>query len=213
LRVDGRTGRSGRAHLAYALIRPPGHHAEQNVFGGFCYFNSNAIAARYLGRHGRVAILDIDYHHGNGQQSIFYRRDNVLTISIHGHPSFAYPFFSGFAEERGEGAGGGFNINFPLPETITAETFLATLEKAVGRIRKFDPAFLVVALGLDTAQGAPTGTWPLRADDFARAGGIIGALPYAKVFVQEGGYETKTIGKNARFFFQGVWDASFRNGK
>ncbi len=104
--------------LAYALVRPPGHHAEARSFGGFCYFNNAAIAAQYLVPHGKVAIVDIDYHHGNGQQEVFYRRDDVLTVSIHGHPNFAYPYFSGFADERGEGAGLGYNLNLPLGETI-----------------------------------------------------------------------------------------------
>jgi acetoin utilization deacetylase AcuC-like enzyme len=102
--------------IGYVLTRPPGHHAEKSVFGGFCYFNNCAIAANYLSRIGKVAILDIDYHHGNGQQQIFYGRNDVLTISIHGHPSFAYPYFSGFTEEKGEGAGLGYNVNFPMPE-------------------------------------------------------------------------------------------------
>ena len=102
--------------IAYALVRPPGHHAERRSFGGFCYFNNNAIAANYLSRYGKVAIVDVDYHHGNGQQDIFYERSDVLTVSIHGDPDFAYPYFTGFADERGDGAGTGFNLNIPLPE-------------------------------------------------------------------------------------------------
>ncbi len=115
--------------LAYALVRPPGHHAERRVFGGFCYFNNNAIAAQYLSGYGRVAILDIDYHHGNGQQDIFYRRSDVLTVSIHGHPSFAYPYFSGFEDEKGEGEGEGFNFNLPLPEHIAGRSVPAGPQK------------------------------------------------------------------------------------
>jgi acetoin utilization deacetylase AcuC-like enzyme len=109
--------------LAYALIRPPGHHAEKKSFGGFCYFNSAAIAANYLSKYGKVALLDIDYHHGNGQQDIFYKRNDVLTISIHGHPSFAYPYFSGFADEHGEHDGYGFNVNYPLPEKVNGPVY------------------------------------------------------------------------------------------
>ncbi len=196
-------------YLAYALVRPPGHHAERNVFGGFCYFNSTAIAANYMSKFGRVAILDLDYHHGNGQQSIFYERDDVLTISIHGHPKFAYPFFSGFSEETGAGKGLGYSMNFPLPETIEIDRYIKTVEKAIYHVRKFDPRFLVVALGLDTARGDPTGTWGLGADDFMAVGRLVGELPYSTLFVQEGGYRTKTIGRNAQSFFRGVWGGSF----
>ena len=197
------------AYLAYALVRPPGHHAERSIFGGFCYFNSTAIAAHFLSRHGTVAILDIDYHHGNGQQSIFYERKDVLTLSIHGHPSFAYPFFCGFAEERGAGDGLDFNLNLPLPEQITPQRYFDTVRHALHHVKKFNPAFLIVALGFDTASGDPTGTWPLAAADFMSVGRMIGDLPYSTLFVQEGGYRTKTIGKNVRSFFEGVWQASF----
>jgi acetoin utilization deacetylase AcuC-like enzyme/GNAT superfamily N-acetyltransferase len=197
------------SYLAYALVRPPGHHAENKVFGGFCYLNSTAIAANYLSGQGKVAILDIDYHHGNGQQNIFYRRSDVLTISIHGHPRFAYPFFSGFAEETGEGQGAGFNVNYPLAETIATEKYVEALEQAIHKLVRFAPEFLVVALGFDTARGDPTGSWGLVAEDFERVGRMIGELPYPTLFVQEGGYRTRTLGRNARYFFQGVWRGSF----
>lgn len=199
------------AYLAYALVRPPGHHAERNVFGGFCYFNSAAIAANFLSKRGKVAILDIDYHHGNGQQNIFYERDDVLTISLHGHPSFTYPFFSGFSDERGKNQGKGFNINYPMPENVPTERYLRNLKKAIQKIYYFKPKFLVVALGLDTAGGDPTGTWSFQADDFMQFGKLIGEMPFSTVFVQEGGYQTKTIGRNIRSFFKGVWEGSFNN--
>lgn len=191
--------------LAYALVRPPGHHAESRVFGGFCYFNSNAIAADLLSRHGRVAILDVDYHHGNGTQDIFYRRADVFTLSIHGHPSFAYPYFSGFAEEQGEGDGLGFNRNYPQPEELDGSGYRHTLERALNRIKKFKPRFLVVGLGLDPAKGDPTGTWSLTPADFEENGRMIGALKLPTVVVQEGGYRTKSLGTNARHFFTGLW--------
>ncbi|MDH3330427.1 MAG: GNAT family N-acetyltransferase [Desulfobulbaceae bacterium] len=193
--------------LSYALIRPPGHHAEHRFFGGFCYFNNSAVAAQYLSHYGKVAILDIDYHHGNGQQDIFYRRSDVLTVSLHGHPSFAYPYFSGFGEELGEGEGEGFNLNLPLPEKIDGEGYHKALAKALNRIEAFNPSFLIVALGLDPAKGDPTGTWSLMAKDFRVNGEAIGSLGLPTVVVQEGGYRSRTLGKNALSFFNGLAEA------
>ena len=194
----------GRA--AYALVRPPGHHAERRSFGGFCYFNSAAVAANYLSEHGRVALLDIDYHHGNGSQDIFWRRRDVLTVSIHGHPRFTYPYFSGFEDETGEGDGAGFNVNLPLPENIDGERYRGTLSAALRIVRKFEPQFLVLALGLDTAKGDPTGSFRLTAKDFSENGSLIGGLRLPMLVVQEGGYKTQTLGVNARHFFTGLWE-------
>lgn len=157
-------------HTAYALVRPPGHHAEKHVFGGFCYFNNASIAANYLSQYGKVAILDIDYHHGNGHQQIFYERKDVFTVSIHGNPSFAYPYFTGFADEKGEGQGSGFNLNIPLKELITGEEYLIYLKKAIKEIIRFKPEYLIVSLGLDPAKGDPTGTWSLSSHDFKNNG-------------------------------------------
>ncbi len=196
-------------HLAYALVRPPGHHAEKRSFGGFCYFNSAAIAAQYLSAYGRVAMLDIDYHHGNGQQNIFYKRGDILTISIHGHPSFAYPYFSGFVTEKGIGAGEGYNINYPLPENLDGEGYRKVLIKALRKVARFKPQFLVVPLGLDTAEGDPTGTWSLQADDFEENGKLIGAMRLPTLIVQEGGYDTRLLGVNARRFFTGLWESTY----
>ncbi|MCA9280862.1 MAG: histone deacetylase family protein [Phycisphaeraceae bacterium] len=190
--------------LAYALVRPPGHHAEHKVFGGFCYFCNAAVAAHHLSRHGRVAILDIDYHHGNGQQDIFYARRDVLTVSIHGHPSFAYPFFTGFDEETGQGEGEGFNLNITLPERIDAKKYASALDNALSRIASFAPDFIVVALGFDTGKGDPTGTWPLTPEDFASNAQRISALGLPTLVIQEGGYRTVTLGSNARAFFTGL---------
>ncbi len=194
----------GGQRLAYSLVRPPGHHAERRVFGGFCYFNNTALAAHDLSELGRVAILDVDYHHGNGTQDIFYAREDVMTVSIHGHPRFAYPYFSGFAEEQGEGAGLGYNLNLPLPEQVDGPRYHAVLHKALQRIRRFKPVVLVVALGLDPAKGDPTGTWTLLAKDFFTNGQMIGALGLPTLVVQEGGYRTRTLGTNARSFFEGL---------
>jgi acetoin utilization deacetylase AcuC-like enzyme/GNAT superfamily N-acetyltransferase len=192
------------AGLAYALVRPPGHHAETHSFGGFCYFNNAAIAANLLARYGKVAILDIDYHHGNGQQEIFYARSDVLTVSIHGHPSFAYPYFTGFRDEMGIGPGAGYNLNLPLPEHVTPEQHRHAVTEALRRIRRFAPAFLVVSLGFDTARGDPTGTWSNRARDFEQLGHMIGEQGYPTLVVQEGGYRVRTLGSNARNFFTGL---------
>jgi acetoin utilization deacetylase AcuC-like enzyme len=195
--------------LAYALVRPPGHHAERRAFGGFCYFNNAAIATQMLSDFGRVAILDIDYHHGNGQQVIFYQRSDVLTVSIHGHPRFAYPYFSGFEDEIGEGEGANFNMNLPLPEQITSEQYLAALSKAIKRVIRFQPDHLVVCVGFDTAKGDPTGTWSLSGTDFSQIGQAIGRMQIPTLLVQEGGYRTRNIGSNARHFFSGLWSGAF----
>ncbi len=196
--------------ISYALVRPPGHHAEKRAFGGFCYFNNSAISAQYLSPYGKVAILDIDYHHGNGQQDIFYQRPDVLTVSIHGHPRFAYPYFSGFEDESGEGEGEGFNSNFPLPESIDGFKYRKALSKALQRIETFNPYFLVVALGVDSAKGDPTGTWVLSPKDFEANGRMIGELGLPVVVVQEGGYKNRSLGANVLRFFNGLAFASLQ---
>ncbi|MDY0041711.1 MAG: histone deacetylase family protein [Desulforhabdus sp.] len=195
--------------LAYALVRPPGHHAERRSFGGFCYFNNAGAAAQFLAQYGKIAVLDIDYHHGNGQQQIFYERSDILTISIHGHPHFAYPYFSGFEDESGDGPGKGYNINYPLPEKVSGEVHLASLEKALKKIGAFAPAYLIVALGLDTAKGDPTGTWNLIASDYDTLGKAIGRMKVPTLVIQEGGYNNRVIGVNARHFFAGLWSGRF----
>lgn len=192
--------------MAYVLTRPPGHHAERFVFGGFCYFNNAAITANYLSKYGKVAILDIDYHHGNGQQQIFYERADVLTISIHGHPSFAFPYFSGFREEKGSGAGTGYNYNYPLKEELKGDEYRITLKKAILLIKKFKPDYLIVALGFDTAKGDPTGTWTLTPQDFSLNGQILARLKLPTLFIQEGGYNNRVLGINARYFFSGFYE-------
>ncbi|MDD5134368.1 MAG: GNAT family N-acetyltransferase [Phycisphaerae bacterium] len=188
----------------YALCRPPGHHAEKRSFGGFCYFNNAAIAAELFSKTGKTATLDIDFHHGNGTQNIFYDRNDVLTVSIHGHPNFAYPYFSGFADEKGAGAGLGFNYNFPLPENASEPLYLQTLEKAIRIIEKFQPTFLVVSLGFDTMKGDPTGTFGLTAGSLRKIGGQIGQMRLPTLIVQEGGYSLKNLRAGCTAFFNGI---------
>jgi acetoin utilization deacetylase AcuC-like enzyme len=161
-----------------------------------------------LSEHGRVAVLDVDYHHGNGTQDIFYERGDVLTISIHGDPRFSYPYFTGYDDERGQGAGAGFNLNIPLPEAIDGAAYRHALQRALDRIARFSPAFLVVSLGLDVVRGDPTGSWLLSARDLLQNGRMIGALGLPTLVVQEGGYRTRTLGVNARNFFQGLWQGA-----
>jgi acetoin utilization deacetylase AcuC-like enzyme len=197
--------------MVYVLTRPPGHHAERHSFGGFCYFNNAAIAANYLSKYGNVAILDVDYHHGNGQQQIFYERPDVLTISIHGHPSFAYPYFSGFREEKGEKEGLGYNHNFPLEEVINGEQYRIVLNKAIILIKNYKPDFLIIALGLDTAKGDPTGTWTLTAKDFYLNGKTLAELSLPVLFIQEGGYRNRFLGINARNFLKGFYEGYLIN--
>ena len=185
--------------LVYSLCRPPGHHAERDTYGGFCYFCNGAIAAQYLATKlgGKIAVLDVDYHHGNGTQDIFYTRSDILTVSIHGHPNFAYPYFSGFADEKGEGEGLGFNHNLPLAEDVHDGRYLEALDEALSLVRRFKPVALVVSLGLDIAKADPTGTWSITPDGLSEIGRRIGSLRYPTLLVQEGGYNIRFLGRNA----------------
>ena len=199
--------------LAYALVRPPGHHAETKAFGGFCYFNSTAVAANYLSRFGRVAVLDLDYHHGNGTQDVFYNRSDVLTLSIHGKPNLAYPYFSGFSEETGQGPGQGFNRNYPLGELVNGQAYAKVLARALKRVAAFKPKYLVIAIGYDTAKGDPTGSWGLTGQDFENNGRAISAMNIPTLAVQEGGYRILSLGANARRFFMGLTGREERKAK
>lgn len=193
--------------IAYAVCRPPGHHAERRIYGGFCYFNNSAVAANFLSKAGKVALLDIDYHHGNGAQDIFYRRSDVLTISIHGHPRHAYPNFSGYADERGEGDGLGFNRNFPLEPPIDDKAYLAVLEHATKRIEHFSPKYLVVSLGFDIMRGDPTGSFGLTVSGMRQIGHRLGQLGYPVLIVQEGGYSVRNLRLGSHSFFLGLASA------
>jgi acetoin utilization deacetylase AcuC-like enzyme len=182
---------------AYALCRPPGHHAYADRANGFCYLNNTAIAAQQLrAAHDRVAILDIDVHHGNGTQGIFYRRADVLTISLHGDPRNFTPFFTGYAHERGEGAGLGYNINKPLALGTDIDGYLPALRDACQSIRAFAPGALVVALGLDTHERDPYKGMKITTPGFAQLLAEIAGLGLPTVLVQEGGYLSDDLGPN-----------------
>lgn len=190
--------------VAYALCRPPGHHAFADVAGGFCFVNNSAVAAQRLLSHvDRVAILDVDLHHGNGTQGIFYARADVLTVSIHADPVRFYPFFWGHADERGEGPGLGYNLNLPLPRKTGDEGFLAALDAGLKRIRAFSPDALVIALGLDAFAGDPFGGLSVTTDGFARIAEAIARAQLPAVIVQEGGYLCDELGANLTAFLGG----------
>lgn len=181
----------------YALCRPPGHHAFRDVAGGFCFLNNSAIAAAHLRlRHERVAILDVDVHHGNGTQGIFYERGDVLTVSIHADPAFYYPYVWGYAHERGEGAGLGANLNIPLPLGTGDDGYLAAFETAAKTIHAFAPGALVVALGLDASEHDPLKGLAITTEGFRRIGAAIARLGLPTVLVQEGGYLSDILGTN-----------------
>lgn len=189
----------------YALCRPPGHHAYRDRAGGHCFFNNSAVAATQLrARHGRVAILDVDVHHGNGTQGIFYGDPDVLTVSIHADPASFYPFLWGHAHERGEGAGFGANLNLPLPLGTRDDGYLAVLEGAASRmIRAFVPGALVVALGLDASEHDPLGGLAVSTEGFRRIGAALARLGLPTVFVQEGGYLSDHLGPNLNAVLSG----------
>lgn len=193
---------------SYALCRPPGHHAFRDVAGGFCYFNNSAIAAEHLRRSAaRIAIVDVDLHHGNGTQGVFYARDDVLTVSIHADPVRFYPFFWGHADERGEGMGLGYNLNLPLSRKSGDQVFLDALDTALRRIEAFSPDAIVVALGLDAFETDPFGGLSVSTPGFARIGAAIGRLGRPAVIVQEGGYLCDALGDNLTSFLDGFGGA------
>lgn len=190
--------------MAYALCRPPGHHAGVSTFGGFCYFNNAAIAANRLAREGRVALMDIDYHHGNGSQEIFYERDDVFFVSIHGHPEVSFPYFSGYRNERGAGKGLGYTRNYPLFPGVSDKEYLETLDDALKHVRKYNPEWLVVSVGFDTMRGEPTGRFSVKAHGMRQIGERLGALSVPTVIVQEGGYSLTNLRRGGRAFTLGI---------
>ena len=185
----------------YALCRPPGHHAAGDLYGGFCYLNNAAIAARWLSTHGRrVAILDIDYHHGNGTQEIFWADGQVFYGSLHVDPQLDYPYYWGSASERGAGPGRGSIDNHPLPLGTDDATYLRALEDVLATMRAFQPDVLVVSAGFDIVAGDPIGKFAITLDGLHATGRHIAALGYPTLIVQEGGYRIKALGVQARTF-------------
>ncbi len=183
---------------AFALCRPPGHHAAADYYGGYCFLNNAAIAAQAFLDQGaaRVAVLDVDYHHANGTQAIFYARDDVLVLSLHGDPRQEFPYFLGYADETGLGAGEGFNANYPLPWGTDASTWFAALESACERITAYAPDALVISLGVDTYKGDPISQFLLDSADYPRLGQRLARLGLPTLFVMEGGYAVDAIGVN-----------------
>jgi acetoin utilization deacetylase AcuC-like enzyme len=206
---------TGETHAAYALCRPPGHHASRDMAGGFCYLNNAAIAAQaalpVLGGRGkppRAAILDVDVHHGNGTQAIFYERDDVLVVSIHADPAEFYPFFAGYAHERGRGRGQGCNLNMPLPIGTEEDAFLAAVAEAGAHLARYAPELLVLSLGFDTYAGDPLAAFKVTTPGFAKLGAVIAGFGLPTVVVQEGGYDRDALAANLDSFLDGFGDPS-----
>jgi acetoin utilization deacetylase AcuC-like enzyme len=181
---------------SFALCRPPGHHSGKDYAGGYCFINNASVAANWLSSKGKVALLDIDYHAGNGTQDIFYERGDVLTISIHGDPDFEYPHYVGFADETGAGAGFGFHKNFPLPKDTGDEPYLSTLNEALVMIQNFAPNYLVLSTGMDAFDGDPLGTFRVTQNGFREIGKRIAKLQLPTAVIMEGGYANEALGTN-----------------
>jgi acetoin utilization deacetylase AcuC-like enzyme len=181
---------------AFGLCRPPGHHAGKDYAGGYCFINNASVAANWLSKKGKVALLDIDYHAGNGTQDIFYERDDVLTISLHGDPDSEYPHYIGFADETGAGAGLGFHKNFPLPAGTNDEKYLSVLDEALTMIKDFAPTYLVLSTGMDTFGGDPLGTFKVTRIGFGEIGKRIAAVHLPTAIIMEGGYANEALGEN-----------------
>ena len=201
----------GGAQAAYGLCRPPGHHAARSMYGGYCYFNNAAIAADAIVRQTgeRVSIIDVDYHHGNGSQQIFWRRGDVRYVSIHAGPDRAYPYFLGRADEAGEGDGVGENLNIPLRAGATNTEYLAAVDQALEAIAAVPGSVVVVSLGFDTYGLDPIGDFALTTDVYHEVGRRTAALGRRLVILQEGGYHRPSLGQNARAWLRGAEGRTF----
>jgi acetoin utilization deacetylase AcuC-like enzyme len=197
----------GRCREVYALCRPSGHHAGPRVFGGYCYFNNTAAAAELLAPQGTVAILDIDYHHGNGTQEFFDERRDVFTCSIHGDPRREYPYFWGYASEKGVGQAVGTNLNLPLALGSGDDAFLDALERVLRAIRRFKPTFVIVGAGFDTHADDPIGGLALTTAVYTEIGRRLGRIPGPVLFCQEGGYNLEVLGECVRRLLGGFEEA------
>lgn len=197
------------ADSAFALCRPPGHHATADQYGGYCFINNAAVVAQMFRNDGaqRVAILDIDFHHGNGTQSLFYDRADVLLVSLHGAPQHAYPYYLGYADETGRGDGEGANMNYAMPPGTAYDVWSAALEDGIAKIKAWGAEALVVSLGVDAYKDDPISFFKLESDDFTAAGRRIGGLKLPTVFCMEGGYAIEAVGVNTVNVLEGFKDA------
>jgi len=198
------------AKNSYGLCRPPGHHATTDLYGGYCFFNNAAIAAHHVASTTgtKVTVLDVDYHHGNGTQQIFYERDDVQFVSLHGDPERAYPYFTGYIDEVGSGKGRGSTLNVPLAARTDDDSYVKSLERACESIKKFGPSMIIVSLGLDTFITDPISDLALTTPGYDRCGALVGALGLPTVVLQEGGYDVNALGVNVQSWLHGLARAS-----
>jgi len=195
----------GGERSVYGLCRPPGHHAPTALYGGYCFFNNAAVAAHHIASTtgSKVTVLDVDYHHGNGTQQIFYQRDDVQYVSLHGDPARAYPYLSGFADETGAARGVGANLNVPLAVGIDDDAYAAALASACESIAAFGSSVLIVSLGVDTFHNDPISDLAITTEGLREQGELVAQLALPTVIVQEGGYDVDAIGDNVRAFLLG----------
>lgn len=190
---------------AFALARPPGHHASKDQYGGYCFINNAAVASQYLLDNGfnKVALMDVDFHHGNGTQAIFYERNDVFFSSIHGDPMDAFPHFLGHADETGTGAGQGYNLNHPLPPGTPYDVWAKKLNASLDAFRAYGADVLVVSLGLDTFENDPISFFKVKTDEYLQMGAALASLGLPTVFIMEGGYAVEDIGHNTANVLKG----------
>lgn len=196
----------GGERAAYGLCRPPGHHAPTSLYGGYCFFNNAAIAAHHVASTTgtKVTILDVDYHHGNGTQQIFYHRDDVQYVSLHGDPARAYPYICGFEDETGAGRGAGATFNLPLSVGTDDDGYHTALSTACDAVAAFEPSLVIVSLGVDTFHNDPISDLEVTTEGFREQGELVAQLALPTVVLQEGGYDVAAIGDNVRAFLLGV---------